>query len=75
MQIALNLFIETKQHVKIESIISSPINIEYGVPQGTVLGPIHFNMYFNDVFSIKSPKKIVSYADDKIILYTAEKTC
>ena len=42
-----------------------------GVPQGTVLGPLLFNIYVNDLhFNIVS--KIVQFADDTVI-FSSEK--
>ena len=46
--------------------------IEYGVSQGTVLGPILFNIYLNNLFSLPSEGLPISFADDTAILYTAE---
>jgi Reverse transcriptase (RNA-dependent DNA polymerase) len=42
------------------------------VPQGTVLGPILFNIYINDLFNIRSSANIISFADDTAIIYEAD---
>lgn len=44
--------------------------VQYGVPQGTVLGPILFNIYLNNLFYQESTGKIVTFADDTAILYS-----
>ena len=42
--------------------------IEYGVPQGWILGPIQFSLYINDLPINIMRSKIVLFADDTNIL-------
>ncbi|CAH1993205.1 unnamed protein product [Acanthoscelides obtectus] len=57
------------QSVQISGSFSKEMYIKCGVPQGTVLGPLLFNIYLNDIFQINCVGKITSFADDTAILY------
>lgn len=61
-----------KQCVKINNVLSDYKQIEYGVPQGSVLGPILFNIYLNGLFSVQSGGTIITYADDTAIFYRSK---
>ena len=60
------------QCVKIGDVRSNNLKIEYGVPQGTVLGPVLFLIYINDLFFLPSRGSIIGFADDTAIIYKAE---
>ena len=52
------------------NINSETKNIVYGVPQGSVLGPLLFLIYVNDISNIDPKLKIKLFADDtNIFLY------
>ena len=52
-----------KQFVKLENVKSGLVDISNGVPQGSVLGPLWFIMYINDLLK-SSAFHAVLYADD-----------
>ena len=53
-----------QQSVKIGNVISNSTDITYGVPQGSILGPILFLIYLNDMCNVNFNCSIVQYADD-----------
>ena len=52
------------QRVKIKTSYSDKSNIEYGVPHGSILGPLLFNIDLIDLFFECDDSEIASYADD-----------
>ena len=63
-----DFLIGREQTVIINGSKSSPITVNSGVPQGTVLGPLLFLIYINDLPNcINTGTKVRLFADDCII--------
>ena len=54
------------QCVKVNGVKSSYKTIGQGVPQGTILGPLFFIIYINDMLMLI--KDIIAYADDTVVM-------
>ena len=52
------------QFVEIEGTGSNLLHIEKGVPQGSILGPLLFIIYINDIHKSSKEFKFITYADD-----------
>ncbi len=58
-----------RQRVKVENNYSSWENISAGIPQGSILGPLIFNIFINDLAYIIKHSRLLAYADDTQISY------
>ena len=61
-----------KQITKFNGTKSETANILYGVPQGSVLGPLLFLLYINDIINSTNNSEFVIFADDTNIFVTAD---
>ena len=63
----LDYLTRRKQRTKIGSSFSSLCDINIGVPQGSILGPLLFNIFMNDLFFSIKKSEICNFADDNTL--------
>lgn len=56
-----------EQYVEISNSCSTKVNLAYGVPQGSILGPLLFLIYVNHIGESIQSGKVLQYADDTTI--------
>ena len=62
---------DRQQLVDVSGIFSQPCMITCGVPQGSILGPLLFLIYINDMSAVVK-NKLLLYADDSAILVSGK---
>ena len=64
---------DRSQYVMLNNFSSSVNTINTGVPQGSILGPLLFLIFINDIVNCSRKFKFVLYADDSNALYSFNK--
>ena len=59
-----------KQRVRVNSAFSPFNSVNMGVPQGSVLGPILFNLYINDLPKVSKKLNTTLFADDSTLTFS-----
>ena len=58
-----------QQYTFVNKKTSSLLNVKYGVPQGSILGPLLFLLYINDISQVLEKGKGTLFADDTAITF------
>ena len=61
-----------KEYVTYKSTNPKSLNIPCGVPQGSVLGPLLFILYSNDIPNSLKYSKSILFADDTTVYISGE---
>ena len=66
-----NYLFRRKQQVVIQNT-KSECEFSCGVPQGTILGPVLFLLYFNHFSKSLSKSEVLMFADDTVVFYAGK---
>ena len=59
-----------QQYVEFNGICSDSRQIKCGVPQGSILGPLLFLLYINDLYNVSKVVDFILFADDTNIFFS-----
>lgn len=63
-----SFFSGRSQMVILENVKSRSVELKAGVPQGSVLSPLLFNIYVNDLSRVVTSCHVYQYADDTVLV-------
>ena len=73
VNLILSYLANRKQYISLNGHDSSLLNITTGLPQGSILGPLLFIIYLNDLCTISPYLDFICYADDTTLLFNLDR--
>lgn len=67
----VSYFCARKQYTVIDKVSSDTLPVFYGIPQGSILGPLLFIIFVNDIVKVSSVVRFILYADDTSVLLSS----
>ena len=61
------------QSICVNGVLSEPQSIQFGVPQGSLLGPLLFLVYINDMCDVSKVLDFFLFVDDTNIFFLSSK--
>ena len=72
LKLIQNYLCNRQQRISINGSFSDWTEVITGVPQGSILGPLLFNIFLNDIFMFISKCNLCNYADDNTLYSTGK---
>ena len=67
LQLISDYLCHRKHRTKMGSTYNDWANVIRGIPQGSILGPLLFNIFINNIFLVVEKSDICNFVDDNLL--------